>query len=554
MTQKIEMHWNKDETILGEHCPADKLDRAKYAQFLTGFLAGQGFDKTKENNAQKKNYVLNLNSEWGSGKTYFLKRWYHDLKPHYPVVYVDAWKQDYSDDPLMTVISSMIKQLREQAGKDADDPKFKVPRKAIGLLKAALPSAAGALAKRYLGIDPVAIMEAAAEGDVGEKITDAEGKEIDMGTAASKAVQYLLDEHDAKSEAITSLKISVTQWIEAVNGDPKPKVSYPAFIFIDELDRCRPSYAVEMLETIKHIFDIPGVVFVVGTDTEQLQHTVRAIYGEGFDAMTYLGRFFNSRCTLKKPSFKDLQETHCDMHKLTNDYFKKQGIDVYPTTLNAIEELDSNTEIPFRNLTKVFDAFNLQARQVIQITNRLISIIDNLDSGVLVDVIFLTFLLCLKEKKPKAYDEILRNPSYLINLPSNTETHKFAYNESELKNTNINIKIHPTLLVDYFYENERLRHKNLWEDGYYSCTLLVYIQKILDIIISETNIEFKIHNFEKEALSLQKRKDTKTTRADIWATIEFARMQGKNGQSLDFYKNLVDLSSALDSVEIKEKG
>ncbi|EKA5636519.1 NTPase KAP, partial [Vibrio navarrensis] len=464
MTQKIEMHWNEDVTVLGEHCPADKLDRAKYAQFLTGFLAGQGFDKTKENNAQKKNYVLNLNSEWGSGKTYFLKRWYHALKPHYPVVYVDAWKQDYSDDPLMTVISSMIKQLREQAGKDADDPKFKVPRKAIGLLKAALPSAAGALAKRYLGIDPVAIMEAAAEGDVGEKITDAEGKEIDMGTAASKAVQYLLDEHDAKSEAITSLKISVTQWIEAVNG--AKKVSYPAFIFIDELDRCRPSYAVEMLETIKHIFDIPGVVFVVGTDTEQLQHTVRAIYGEGFNAMTYLGRFFNSRCTLKKPSFKDLQKTHCDMHKLTNDYFNKRGINVYPTRLHAIEELDSKTEIPFRNLTKVFEAFNLQARQVIQITNRLISIIDNLDSGVLVDVIFLTFLLCLKEKKPKAYDEILRNPSYLINLTSNTETYNFVYNESELINTSINIITYPTQLVDYFYENEISRHKNLWESGY----------------------------------------------------------------------------------------
>ncbi|HFQ4866827.1 TPA: P-loop NTPase fold protein [Vibrio vulnificus] len=552
MTQKIEMHWNEDVTVLGEHCPADKLDRAKYAQFLTGFLAGQGLDETKENNAQKKNYVLNLNSEWGSGKTYFLKRWYHALKPHYPVVYVDAWKQDYSDDPLMTVISSMIKQLREQAGKDADDPKFKVPRKAIGLLKAALPSAAGALAKRYLGIDLVAIMEAEAEGDVGKKITDAEGKEIDMGTAASKVVQYLLNEHDAKSEAIASLKISVTQWFEAVKG--KKQVSYPAFIFIDELDRCRPSYAVEMLETIKHIFDIPGVVFVVGTDTEQLQHTVRAIYGEGFDAMTYLGRFFNSRCTLKKPSFKDLQETHCDMHKLTNDYFKKQGIDVYPTTLNAIEELDSNTEIPFRNLTKVFEAFNLQARQVIQITNRLISIIDNLDSGVLVDVIFLTFLLCLKEKKPKFYDDILKNPAIIANLSagSDREIYKFIYQDSEIAKIKINIDINPIDLVDEFYEDQHRRHKNRWESGYYCCTLLEYIKKVLNIIVNKSNIEFQIETETREAFNLQSRNGIQKSKANIWIAIEFARMQQKNGQSFDFYRNLVDLSSALDSVEINE--
>ncbi|EHD2239369.1 TPA: NTPase KAP [Vibrio vulnificus] len=550
MTQKIEMHWNEDVTVLGEHCPADKLDRAKYAQFLTGFLAGQGFDETKENNAQKKNYVLNLNSEWGSGKTYFLKRWYKDLKQYYPVVYVDAWKQDYSDDPLMTVISSMIKQLREQAGKDADADKFKVPRKAIGLLKAALPSAAGALAKRYLGIDPVAIMRATSDDDLGETITDAEGKEIDMGAAASKAMQYLLDEHDAKSEAIASLKTSVTQWIEAVNG--KEQVSYPAFIFIDELDRCRPSYAVEMLETIKHIFDIPGVVFVVGTDTEQLQHTVRAIYGDGFDAMTYLGRFFNSRCTLKKPSFKDLQETHCDMHKLTNDYFKKQGIHVYPTTLDAIEELGSAIEIPFRNLTKVFEAFNLQARQVIQITNRLISIIDNLNSGVLVDVIFLTFLLCLKEKKPNVFDEILKHPSYLINLTDTTDTRNFIIQESQLPKTNINMKIDPDALIDYFSENDRVRHRNLWPNGDYSCTLLTYIQKILDIVISNSNSNFKIDSLTKEAFNLQRQNATPIQRAEIWIGIEFAKIQQKNGQSLEFYKNLVDLSSALDSVEIKE--
>ncbi|ASC56514.1 KAP family P-loop NTPase fold protein [Vibrio vulnificus] len=551
MTQKIEMHWNEDVTVLGEHCPADKLDRAKYAQFLTGFLAGQGFDETKEKNAQKKNYVLNLNSEWGSGKTYFLKRWYHALKPHYPVVYVDAWKQDYSDDPLMTVISSMIKQLREQAGKKADDPKFKVPRKAIGLLKAALPSAAGALAKRYLGIDPVSIMEAAAEGDVGEKITDAEGKEIDMGTAASKAVQYLLDEHDAKSEAITSLKTSVTQWIDAVNG--AQKVSYPAFIFIDELDRCRPSYAVEMLETIKHIFDIPGVVFVVGTDTEQLQHTVRAIYGDGFDAMTYLGRFFNSRCTLKKPSFKDLQETHCDMHKLTNDYFKKQGIHVYPTTLDAIEELGEEIEISFRNLTKVFEAFNLQARQVIQITNRLISIIDNLNSGVLVDVIFLTFLLCLKEKKPNVYDEILKHPSYLINLTNTTDTYKFITQESQLSKTNIYMKIDPVAQIKFFLENETHRHSNRWPKSHYTCTLLTYTQKILDIVVSNSKSNFRIDSLTTEAFNLQRQNAIQMQKAEIWIGIEFANMHKKHGQSLEFYKNLVDLSSALDSVEIKEK-
>ncbi|WAF58355.1 KAP family NTPase [Aeromonas caviae] len=71
-------------------------------------------------------------------------------------------------------------------------------------------------------------------------------------------------------ESIQYLKKEIRQWVEAAVSanldqlDDKGRLDYPAFILIDELDRCRPSYAVEMLETIKHIFDISGVVFVQG--------------------------------------------------------------------------------------------------------------------------------------------------------------------------------------------------------------------------------------------------------------------------------------------------
>lgn len=113
----VKLDWSKSQEIDGDFFPEDKLDRAKYATFLTKLLANQGYDSAKGDDENKRNYVLNLNSEWGSGKTYFLKRWSHDIKKYYPVVYIDVWNKDYSDDPLMTVISSIIEQLREQAGK-----------------------------------------------------------------------------------------------------------------------------------------------------------------------------------------------------------------------------------------------------------------------------------------------------------------------------------------------------------------------------------------------------------------------------------------------------
>lgn len=70
-----------------------------------------------------------------------------------------------------------------------------------------------------------------------------------------------------------------------------PSHNNKVFILIDELDRCRPSYAIEMLETIKHFFELKNYVFVVATDTEQLSHSVKAVYGDFFDGKEYLSRF-----------------------------------------------------------------------------------------------------------------------------------------------------------------------------------------------------------------------------------------------------------------------
>ncbi|EMK6707755.1 KAP family P-loop NTPase fold protein [Vibrio cholerae] len=405
MVKQINLDWSQGIKIGNEFFPEDKLGRAKYATFLTKLLASQGFDKTRNPDEQKRNYVLNLNAEWGAGKTYFLKRWSEDLKEHYPVVYIDAWKKDYSDDPLMTVVSSIIEQLRKQAGKDKDAKEFRVPRKLIGLLKAAAPGIGRGLFKRYVGIDPVEIMNAdddnenlgSIKDENGKDLVDENGKPIDMSFAASEAVKYLIDEHDAKSAAIESLKKSVFEWVTAVTGIKQKEL--PAFIFIDELDRCRPSYAVEMLETIKHIFDISGVVFVVATDTEQLQHAVKVVYGEGFNANIYLGRFFNSRYSLKAPSLENFLDAHSDVSKLSGDYFRNLKIEVLP--------FNEDANVTLRNISVVLDAFKVSARTAIQITDRILATVSNMPRGSKIDILMLTALLCIKEKDHNLFDEIV---------------------------------------------------------------------------------------------------------------------------------------------------
>ncbi|OOE90301.1 KAP family P-loop NTPase fold protein [Salinivibrio sharmensis] len=441
MSDDKAMDWSKEIDIDGNVFPPDTLNREKYASYLTGLLKQKGYDQKRGDEA-KRTYVLNLNSEWGSGKTYFLRRWRESIKNQHPVVYVNAWEQDYSDDPLMTVITSMIDQLREQAGKSAQDITFKAPRKLLGLLKAATPAIAGGLAKRYLGIDPVKIMESSEDGQIGEPIDNEKGDPIDMGMAASKMVTHLLDEHSAKLEAIDSLKKAISQWVEAAKSSSQQSTDrkqFPAFVFIDELDRCRPSYAVEMLETIKHIFSIPGVVFVVATDTEQLQHAVKAIYGQGFDAGVYLGRFFDARYTLKVADYEKLLSVHCDMKSISMQTLSENGITVWPKA--SIEGVGCNVEI--KNISNILTGFNLSAREAIQVVERLISIVANLSEGDSLNIYYLTILLCLHEKEYSIYNQ-MRDSSLLSAIEGDWNKVVRKY---DLGNVRINLFIDPQALL-----------------------------------------------------------------------------------------------------------
>ena len=64
-------------------------------------------------------------------------------------------------------------------------------------------------------------------------------------------------------------------------------------IIIDELDRCTPDYAIETLEAIHHVFASDGITFVLGLHRQQLMESIKAIYGQGFDAEGYLDRFID---------------------------------------------------------------------------------------------------------------------------------------------------------------------------------------------------------------------------------------------------------------------
>jgi len=106
----------------------------------------------------------------------------------------------------------------------------------------------------------------------------------------------LLREKDPLSELKSQKEIHklVEQYLDSLLEEQGNRL----IIFIDELDRCKPDYAVRLLERIKHYFTNDRITFVFSVNIDELQHTVKSYYGEGFDACRYLDRFFDYRIAL----------------------------------------------------------------------------------------------------------------------------------------------------------------------------------------------------------------------------------------------------------------
>jgi hypothetical protein len=141
--------WNEEIKIDDITYPADQLNRKQDAELLTKILVRRSNANREKPN--KSSYVINVNAEWGAGKTYFVKRWAENLKHEHPVVYIDAWSNDFMDSPIITVLAEIQEQLLETINKSHLTRAKRKSFKNIGI--SVLPKILAALVKRYGGFD-----------------------------------------------------------------------------------------------------------------------------------------------------------------------------------------------------------------------------------------------------------------------------------------------------------------------------------------------------------------------------------------------------------------
>ncbi|MCM2441456.1 hypothetical protein HGO34_17170 [Agrobacterium vitis] len=297
-----------DETI--SHWDDDLLDRRSDAQFLYNFLVGQVSKRNQQ--GKTSSYVINIDADWGDGKTFFLERFAKDIEERgHLVVQVNAWKDDHAQDPYIAIMAAIDRTLQPYLSKPGKLEKVWKATKARG---GAIALRTGGvivkgLVKKLSGISPGEIVEAITDDDtMSQALEDgAKAGGDHLEKLFDAALENLIKGFSQTDAAIHDFKANLGKVLASLPDDKKS----PLFILIDELDRCRPTYAVQLLERVKHLFDVSDVVFVLGTNSNQLQHSISGAYGSGFDGYRYLKRFFDRTYVFEKPSTRTFIESLC---------------------------------------------------------------------------------------------------------------------------------------------------------------------------------------------------------------------------------------------------
>ena len=232
-----------------------------------------------------------IDGSWGTGKTEFCKkliRLMQQQHPDYRPVYIDAFRSDHSGEPLLALLAEIIKAYTpEDTGEQPSEQRKNITRKvakAAGfVMKTVAKAAVGHVLKQNTDDLAEGLQQIINDGQdadsLAETVTDA------AATIASHTI-------DATVEALLKEQIEAEKNLETLKACLKELAAEkPIILFIDELDRCRPDYAVDMLEVIKHVFDVENVKVVLVTNTKQLRAAINHRYGMEVDAQKYLDKF-----------------------------------------------------------------------------------------------------------------------------------------------------------------------------------------------------------------------------------------------------------------------
>ncbi|MDW7599960.1 KAP family P-loop NTPase fold protein [Stenotrophomonas maltophilia] len=230
-------------------------------------------------------FVISLKGGWGTGKSIFLKRLGYHLENSrkVPVIKIDAWQTDYIDDPLLALTSALNERIQKTQSRS---------KKAANAIVTGLAESAGKIALPLISV-------------VASTIAPGGGKAVEIAADLPELAKNFLEWDRSRKTAEESFRQNLMKAREILKKSLGSEESSPIVLMVDELDRCRPDFAIQFLERIKHFFDVPGICFLIATDHDNLPHAVKTVYGQQVDGELYLRKFFDYEFNLPRPNLVD---------------------------------------------------------------------------------------------------------------------------------------------------------------------------------------------------------------------------------------------------------
>jgi len=403
-----------------DHWTDDLLGRRENASFLTRMLI-QRF-QTHYGAPGADSLCFALDADWGAGKSFFVQRWSKDLSNlGHPAIHFDAWANDLSDDPLIGFLAQLKKELVPWVNKrgKADALKIEFKDKLNTLIKqsgkAVIPVTtivAKGVLKKFVGIATDEVVEAFS----GSTESDSSSSNV-SAEAVDTYLEVAMKAHSDRQTAIRNFRTELESLVDFLVEATDAKL--PMVVFVDELDRCRPDYAISLLEGMKHLLNCRGVVFAVSTNIRQLSSAIRAIYGQDFDSRLYLKKFFAFEYLLPSPSgvpYANFLMSGSVFSTRYSDGAQVHGCLPFWVRPNGVMETIS------QEFAYVAEAMQLDLRSQKQILLQAESAISGYQEGRAVPFLYLFYLAALRHKSLEIFDRIFANretglPPLPRNLP-----------------------------------------------------------------------------------------------------------------------------------------
>ena len=331
----------------------DKLNRVKEIDKLINLLT-----------SLEKAHTIAINNCWGAGKTFFCKMLHTKLlEQKKNSIYFSAWETDFTKEPLIAFLGEINKILNEKIIPETEIANRKKIKNLWNKTKKIVP-----ISNSY--------------------INDARGGFSVWIQNIFNSAEKLIKRYLGEMEDIKTFKANLQKLIQNKN----------LYIIIDELDRCRPTYAIELLERIKHLFNIDGIVFILSLDKEQISHSIKSIYGNNFNSLDYLKRFVDIEYNMNKPSLENLINLLFIDENLKNFLIKKHYLnnDLIDIEIQKLSEL-------FLSLTNIFEIQSIRTIQQLFYKVKL-SILSSSNQDI--DLEFLIFIIFIKVIEIEFYSNI----------------------------------------------------------------------------------------------------------------------------------------------------